>query len=139
MRRERRAQKREIGPFLVAVQVFSSNAAFELGKIVFRTQLVFSLSSLLHKLSFPFASRDEDRMPPKGDPLSDKEVALLRAWIEEGMSWEPGFSFKGSVYVAPLKPRRPELPPAKPGLEHPIDRILDAYFTKTKGERPEAV
>jgi hypothetical protein len=78
----------------------------------------------------------EKRMPPKGDPLSAKEVALLRAWIDQGVSWEEGFTFKAGTYVAPLKPRRPTLPPAREGLDHPIDRILDAYYTAHKVEPP---
>lgn len=28
-----------------------------------------------------------ERMPPQGDPLTDKEVAVLRRWIAEGASW----------------------------------------------------
>lgn len=78
----------------------------------------------------------EMRMPPKGAPLSAKEIALLRAWIDQGLPWEPGYTFKVSAYVAPLKPRRPALPPARPGLEHPIDRILDRYFVKHKVAPP---
>src|SRR6516165_9427317 len=74
-------------------------------------------------------STDKDvRMPAKGEPLSAKEVALLRAWIDEGFAWEDGFSFKGSGYVPPLKPRRPTLPAARDGHDHPIDRIIDAYL-----------
>jgi hypothetical protein len=34
--------------------------------------------------------------------------------------------------VAPLKLRRVEVPAAQPGLEHPIDRILAAYFSAHK-------
>ncbi len=44
-----------------------------------------------------------------------------------------------STYVAPLKPRRPTLPPARPGLEHPIDRILDAYHARHKITPPVPV
>src|SRR2546425_12320537 len=48
-------------------------------------------------------SSDKDvRMPQKGEPLTAKEVALLRAWIDEGFAWEEGFSFKTGTYVAPL-------------------------------------
>jgi Protein of unknown function (DUF1549)/Protein of unknown function (DUF1553)/Planctomycete cytochrome C len=67
-------------------------------------------------------SRDaEIRMPPKGDALSDKEVGILKVWIDEGLQWEDGFSFKPKTYSAPLKPRRVTAPP---GDGHPIDRIL---------------
>jgi hypothetical protein len=69
------------------------------------------------------------RMPPKGKPLDAKEIALLKRWIDEGAVWEPGFTFKVSTYIAPLKPRRPTLPP---GEDHPIDRIVAAYSVKHK-------
>ena len=94
-----------------------------------------SESSELHKR---VTSRDpETRMPPKGDALAEKEVAILKAWIDDGLKWEDGFSFKPASYVAPLKPRRVALPPAKPGREHPIDRIVDAYFAGNKLPTPQ--
>lgn len=89
-------------------------------------------SDLIHRIT----SKDKDRMPPKGDPLGPKEVALLNAWIEQGLPWEPGFTFKVSTYVAPLKPRRPTIPAPRAGIEHPIDRIVDAYFAKNKVTPP---
>lgn len=81
---------------------------------------------------------DEQRMPPpKADPLSAKEVAVLAKWIDDGLPWEPGFTFKPAAYVALLKPRKVVVPPAKPGLAHPIDRILDVYFAANKVNTPE--
>jgi len=70
------------------------------------------------------------RMPPKGDALAAKDIELLRAWIDQDLPWEEGFTFKAGAYVAPLKPRRPMLPAAQNGREHPIDRIVDAYFAQ---------
>src|SRR5437763_6127768 len=32
----------------------------------------------------------ETRMPPKGQPLKAKEIEKFKAWIDEGLSWEPG-------------------------------------------------
>src|SRR5262249_47458780 len=61
---------------------------------------------------------------------------VLKAWIDEGLAWESGFSFKAQAYVAPLKPRRPTLPPASAGRGHPIDRIIDAYLGNTKLQAP---
>jgi hypothetical protein len=82
-------------------------------------------------------SDDEDeRMPPKGDGLNQKEVAILAAWINAGAPWEPGFTFKNSAYEPPLKLKRPKLPVAQDNRTHPIDRILDAHLTKTKVARP---
>jgi Protein of unknown function (DUF1549)/Protein of unknown function (DUF1553)/Planctomycete cytochrome C len=78
-------------------------------------------------------SNDPDtRMPPKSEALAAKEVKILEAWINEGLAWEPGFSFKPQVYMAPLKPRRPAVPPSSRGPSHPIDRILSTYFTGHK-------
>src|SRR5258708_5396087 len=37
----------------------------------------------------------DERMPSKGEPLSVKQIELLRAWIDQGFSWEEGFSFRG--------------------------------------------
>jgi hypothetical protein len=79
----------------------------------------------------------EMRMPPQGEPLSKKDVAVLAKWIDDGLPWEDGFSFKPATYVAPLKPRKVAVPAARPGLEHPIDRILDAYFASHKVAAPE--
>ncbi len=35
------------------------------------------------------AEQQEDRMPPDGeDPLTDQQVAMLSAWIDQGMKWD---------------------------------------------------
>src|SRR6185437_9459983 len=58
-------------------------------------------------------SDDPDyRMPQKGARLTPDEVDRLKAWIDQGIPWEKDFTFKSSGYVAPLRLRRPQLPPA---------------------------
>jgi mono/diheme cytochrome c family protein len=96
-----------------------------------------AISELIKRVT----SKDADtRMPPpKADPLTEKEVAVLAKWIDDGLPWEPGFTFKPATYAAPLKPRKVVLPAAKPGREHPIDRILDAYFAANKLTPPEVL
>ena len=79
------------------------------------------------------------RMPQKGDRLTTKEVELIKKWIDEGLSWEIGFTFKSSEYIPPLRPRRPELPAVRAGREHSIDRILDAYFAEHDVNSPPAL
>ena len=79
------------------------------------------------------------QMPPKGPRLSAEKVAVLKAWIDGGLLWDEGFAFKKQAYEPPLKPRRPELPPAVDGRTNPIDRILDAYLAQHKLPRPEPV
>ena len=59
-----------------------------------------SASSLLERVR----SSDPDvRMPPPsaGDPLSDREIAVLERWIAEGARWQKHWSFEAPVR-APL-------------------------------------
>lgn len=81
----------------------------------------------------------EFRMPPKGDRLSADEVGRLKAWIDRGVTWQEGFTFKRTAYAAPLKLRRPTLPAARGGRDHPIDRIIDSYFAARKIAPPESL
>jgi hypothetical protein len=76
-------------------------------------------------------------MPPEGEPLSAEQTALLAKWIDEGAKWETGFSFGPRIYEPPLKPRRVELPAARAGRNHPLDRILDAQLAKQQQSPPE--
>jgi hypothetical protein len=78
------------------------------------------------------ATDDKQRMPPKGKTLTAKEIATLKAWIDQGAPWQEGFSFAKPKYAAPLKLTRPSLPPAREGRTNPIDHIVDAYLTKRK-------
>ena len=93
-------------------------------------------SLLMHQIT---TDDEDERMPPKGDRLQEKEVQLIAAWINAGVPWEPGFTFKNSTYEPPLKPRRPVLPAVQNGRAHPIDRIIDAYLTKNKITSPVAI
>jgi Protein of unknown function (DUF1549)/Protein of unknown function (DUF1553)/Planctomycete cytochrome C len=89
-------------------------------------------SELIERLT----SDDPDfRMPPKGPRLTADDVGRLTAWIDKGVPWDAGFTFKRAGYTAPLKLHRPNLPPGRNGLRHPIDRIVDAYFA-SRGVSP---
>ena len=76
----------------------------------------------------------DTRMPPKGKRLTPGEVVLIKAWIDHGAVWPADITFKSEDYVPPLRPRRVTLPPAQTDLEHPIDRLLAAYFRQQKVE-----
>jgi len=83
-------------------------------------------------------SDDKDvQMPPKGDRLTAEEITTLRAWVQDGAKWEPGYAFKKPAYEPPLKPRMPELPSATDGRDNPVDRIIDHYLADKKLPRPE--
>lgn len=75
-------------------------------------------------------------MPPKGERVSPQEAALLKKWITEGLTWEPGFTFGKSSWEPPLKPRRPDLPLAIKDRTNPIDRILDDQLAQQKMPQP---
>jgi hypothetical protein len=58
-------------------------------------------SALLERVS----STDEFmRMPPEGKPLSEREIGILRQWIESGAKWE-----KHWAYVPPKKQDPPKV------------------------------
>lgn len=80
------------------------------------------------------------QMPPADRPrLAANEIATLRRWIDGGLAWEAGFTFAKDRYEPPLQPRRPELPPAVDGRNHPIDRIVDAYLAEHGQPRPQPI
>ncbi|MBI3192820.1 MAG: DUF1549 domain-containing protein, partial [Pedosphaera parvula] len=70
-------------------------------------------------------------MPQKGKKLTARQVSLFRAWIDQGMPWPKEINF-AKHEPANLKPRQPAVPPARTSLENPVDRFVDAYFTKNK-------
>lgn len=80
------------------------------------------------------------QMPPADrERLTVTEVAILKRWIAGGLSWDDGFSFAPIAWEPPLRPRRPDLPPAVDERENPIDRILDADLLSHKVPRPESI
>ena len=67
------------------------------------------------------------RMPPPYSdrkPLSEKEVATLRAWIEQGAKWEGHWSFS-----APVRPAEPAVH-NKGWVRNPIDSFILARLEK---------
>lgn len=80
----------------------------------------------------------DDQMPPKDFARVPKHgQELLARWVREGMKWDAEFSFASKRYEPPLKPRRPQLPPAVDGRTNPIDRMLDAHLRETGTPQPE--
>jgi mono/diheme cytochrome c family protein len=98
----------------------SSGAAVVSGK---------SAESLMIELVMGF---DPDSvMPQKGTKLTREQIALLRAWIDQGAKWDAGVTF-AKAEPANLKPRRPELPARSRKTGHPVDRLLEPYFAAHK-------
>ncbi|MEX0613672.1 MAG: PSD1 and planctomycete cytochrome C domain-containing protein [Pirellulales bacterium] len=90
-----------------------------------------------HLIELVTSQDAEVRMPKEKPPLAEAATNTLRDWINAGVPWEPGFTFAPQDYEPPLRPRRPELPPAVDGRNNPVDRILDAFHAKS-GTKPAA-
>jgi hypothetical protein len=56
-----------------------------------------------------------DKMPPEGDPLTNEQVGLLRAWIDQGANWPDDFASPPKD-AAPA-PAPEAAPPAAPAPE----------------------
>ena len=71
----------------------------------------------------------DDRMPLHNDPLSAKQIALLKAWIDQGAVWPDSASVanaKIEKHWAYVKPVRPALPAVKDKAwcRNPIDYFV---------------
>ena len=77
---------------------------------------------------------EDERMPPEGnaEPLTQKQIATLKTWIEQGARWEDHWSF--------LPPKKPALPKVsdKAWVRDPLDAFvlarLDREHLKTEHE-----
>ena len=82
-------------------------------------------SLLVEKITDPDSKQ---RMPPEGDPLSDAEIAAIRAWIAAGAPAPEGEkpSKDPGEHWAFRRPVRPAVPPGSAASSNPIDAFLDA-------------
>ena len=71
----------------------------------------------------------EKRMPLEDDPLSDEEIGILRAWIDQGAKWPDGVGSKATevkthwAYVAPTSSPLPTVRHAA-WPQSPIDSFI---------------
>jgi hypothetical protein len=94
-----------------------------------------SQASLLIAL---IAGVDPDEvMPKKGSRLTANQIGLLRAWIDQGVVWDPGITFARPDPLN-LLPHSPRLEISMSSQTSPIDQILRPYF-KTNHFHPESV
>jgi hypothetical protein len=78
---------------------------------------------------------DSERMPPKGnaEPLSTKQIATLKAWMQQGAPWQDHWSFQ-----PPTKPALPKV--SNPGwVRDPLDAFVLARLDREQLKpEPEA-
>ena len=74
-----------------------------------------------------------ERMPPEGkaEPLTKKQIATLKQWIEQGAKWEDHWSF--------LPPKKPALPAVsdKAWVREPLDAFVLARHER-EHQKPES-
>lgn len=84
---------------------------------------------------------DEDRMPLKSDPLSEKQIATLKIWIDQGADWPESATADAKIqkHWAYVKPVRPATPTVKTAgwPRNPIDNFVLAHLEKA-GLHPSA-
>src|SRR4051812_40731327 len=83
------------------------------------------------------------RMPPssEGGPPRESEIALIRAWIDQGAAGPPDEKPEADprehwAFKAPVRPALPQLRNPKPEIRNPIDVFLAAEWEK-RGLRPQ--
>jgi mono/diheme cytochrome c family protein len=71
----------------------------------------------------------DDLMPPKGAPLTETEIAALKAWIDGGADWPEAEARQHWSFV---KPDRAALPPVNETnwVRTPVDRFLLARLER---------
>lgn len=85
------------------------------------------------------------RMPKGDDPLPAGQIALLKAWVDQGAPMGKIDLAKvhavatSQQYKAPLAPRKVEVPPASGDLTNPVDRILAGYLKAHKVQAAKLV
>jgi mono/diheme cytochrome c family protein len=87
---------------------------------------------------------DIARMPKKRDPLSDEQIGILRAWIDQGANWPETAVTKSKdwkkhwAFTAPTRPKVPQLKNAG-WVRDPIDAFIVERLDKEKLQpSPEA-
>jgi len=78
---------------------------------------------------------DHEQMPPDADPLSDKQIGLVRAWIEQGAPWPDDFGSQDDYVAKHWAYQQPEKPalPSVSGESWPANAI--DYFVLSRLER----
>jgi uncharacterized membrane protein/mono/diheme cytochrome c family protein len=91
-------------------------------------------SEMYRRVSLP--PDHDDVMPKKGKVLKDSEIKLIELWIKNGAKWSDG-----ALKIFPeaeLALSQPDLPQYS-AENHPIDKLMDAYFKEKKIKWPKVV
>ncbi len=91
-------------------------------------------SEIIRRLNLP---RDhEDVMPQKAKALAKDEIALIALWIDQGAHWaDAELKIFPEAEMALSRPALPE----NSNLAHPIDQLVDSYFSKNRIQWPQTI
>ena len=79
-------------------------------------------------------------MPLVGTPLSDAEIALIRAWIDQGARRTPTSAAAKAKWEAPLTLTKPDIPEIVwPKWSSPLDRFTAVYLKANGIPEPAVV
>jgi hypothetical protein len=82
------------------------------------------------------------QMPLGAAALSEREISVIRAWIDQGARARPGAAPARARWEAPLTLERPEIPEAVTGWKNwslPVDRLVSSYLAKHQIPEPPLV
>ena len=93
-------------------------------------------SILIHRVT----GAVEPQMPKDEDPLTAREIALIRLWIDQGARRTATSARAPQPWEAPLALAKPLVPKAIwTDWNAPLDRLVAAYLTSQRVAQPDAV
>ena len=93
-------------------------------------------SILIHRVT----GAVEPQMPKDEDPLTTREIALIRLWIDQGARRTPTSPRAPQPWEAPLTLSKPLLPRTIWGeWNTPLDRLVASYLVSQRIAKPTAV
>jgi hypothetical protein len=82
------------------------------------------------------------QMPLGAGPLNEREISVIRAWIDQGARKTPTSAPATAKWEAPLTLERPKVPDAVSGWKNwnrPVDRFVSSYLGKHNVAEPRLV
>jgi uncharacterized protein DUF1549/uncharacterized protein DUF1553/cytochrome c len=93
-------------------------------------------SILIHRVT----GAVEPQMPKDEDPLTSREIALIRQWIDQGARRTPTSPRAPPPWEAPLTLTKPAVPASTwAGWDTPLDRFVAKYLTSHQVAKPTGV
>lgn len=89
-----------------------------------------------HLIRLVTSEDDDERMPPDAEPLSKRQIDVLRSWIDEEAAWQPARDQRASRKVEhwSMQPVvRPAVPPSD--SPHAIDAFIDRRLATSELKR----